>query len=38
MPAPSLVLHRYILCIDFVHLGRELDVVCIVEHDEVVQP
>ena len=38
LPAPGAVLGRYILAIDFVYLGRELDVIGIVVHDEVVQP
>ena len=36
-PSPSLILHSHVLGIDDVALGRELDLVGVVEHDEVVQ-
>ena len=37
LPAPSLVFQSDILRIHFVHRGGELNIICIVEHDEVVQ-
>ena len=38
VPAPRLVLHRHVLAVHLVDLGRELDVVRIVVHDEVRKP
>ena len=38
LPAPGFVFHGHVLGVHLIDLGRELDVVRIVVHDEVAQP
>ena len=38
VPAPRLVFHRYVLGIHLIDLGRKLNVVRIVVHDQIVHP